>query len=92
MAEEPDYSSPLPEQEPLTTFDTDGELTADITWTDYGVPYITADNVESMAFGVGYAFAQDNICILADQIVKFNSQRSMFFGPDNPIGSGNSQN
>ncbi len=90
--EEPDYSSPLPEQEPLSTFDEDGQLQADIAWTTYGVPYITADNLESMAFGVGYAFAQDNICILADQIVKFNSQRSMFFGPDNPIGSGNSQN
>lgn len=90
--EEPDYSSPLPDQEPLTTFDTDGELQADISWTTYGVPYVTADNVESMAFGVGYAYAQDNICILADQIVKFNSERSKYFGPDNPIGSGNSQN
>lgn len=92
VAEEPDYSSPLPEQEPLSTFDEDGELQADITWTTYGVPYIKADNVESMAFGVGYAYAQDNICILADQIVKFNSQRSRFFGPHNPMGSGNNQN
>ncbi|WP_404399819.1 acylase [Idiomarina seosinensis] len=92
VAEEPDYSSPLPDQEPLSTFDEDGELQADISWTTYGVPYVKADNVESMAFGVGYAYAKDNICILADQIVKFNSQRSRFFGPDNPIGSGNSQN
>ncbi|RUO72800.1 acylase [Idiomarina seosinensis] len=92
VAEEPDYSSPLPDQEPLSTFDDDGQLQADISWTTYGVPYVTADNLESMAFGVGYAYAQDNLCILADQIVKFNSQRSQFFGPDNPIGSGNSQN
>lgn len=90
--EEPDYESPLPAQEPLTAFDADGQLEAEIAWTTYGVPYITADNLESLAYGVGYSFAQDNICVLADQIVKFNSQRSMYFGPDNPIGSGNSQN
>ncbi|WP_243734962.1 MULTISPECIES: penicillin acylase family protein [Idiomarina] len=80
--------NPLPGQEPLSTFDEDGELQADISWTTYGVPYITADNLESMAFGVGYAYAQDNLCILAEQVVKFNSQRSQFFGPDNPIDSG----
>lgn len=37
----------------LPAFDPDGELSADIRWTEYGVPHITADNVESMAFGVG---------------------------------------
>jgi len=89
---EPDYSSPLPAQDPLSTFDDDDELSADIRWTTYGVPYIKADNLESLGFGVGFAFAKDNICILADQIVKFNSQRSMYFGPHNPIGSNNNQN
>ena len=89
---EPDYSSPLPDQEPLSTFDDDDELSADIRWTTYGVPYVKADNLESLGFGVGFAFAKDNICILADQIVKFNSQRSMYFGPHNPIGSSNNQN
>lgn len=89
---EPDYSSPLPAQDPLSTFDDDDELSADIRWTTYGVPYVKADNLESLGFGVGFAFANDNICVLADQIVKFNSQRSMYFGPNNPIGSNNNQN
>ena len=77
---------------PIPAFDTDGELTADITWTTYGVPHVTGDNLESMAYGVGYAFAKDNLCILADQIVKYNSERSKFFGPDMNPGSGDSQN
>src|SRR5690606_12973922 len=67
-------------------------ISADVTWTNYGVPYVKADNLESLGFGVGYAFAQDNLCILADQIVKFNSKRSFYFGPDAVPGSGDSEN
>lgn len=74
----------------LPAFDTDGVLSANIRWTDFGVPHITADNVESMSFGVGYAFAKDNICILADQILKYNSQRAKYYGPDMVPGSGDS--
>lgn len=75
----------------LPSFDTDGVLEANIRWTDYGVPHVTADNLESMSFGVGYAFAQDNLCILADQIVKYNSERSKYLGPDRNPGSGDSE-
>jgi len=76
---------PLPPQPELSTFAPDGEpVSASITWTDYGVPYVKADNLQGLGYGVGYAFANDNICILADQIIKFNSQRSRFFGPHTP--------
>ncbi|WP_051275321.1 acylase [Aestuariibacter salexigens] len=75
---------------PVTAFDPDGVLEASIRYTDYGVPHIKADNLESMAYGVGYAFASDNICILADQIVRYNSKRSAYFGPDAVPGSGDS--
>ncbi|WP_373293882.1 acylase [Alteromonas halophila] len=82
-----------PEPAPaVTAFDDDGTLDAEITWTTYGVPHIKADNLESMAYGVGYAFARDNLCILADQIVKYNSERSKYFGPDTQPGSGDSEN
>ncbi|CAB0151717.1 Acyl-homoserine lactone acylase PvdQ [Pseudidiomarina piscicola] len=76
----------------LVAFAADGQVKADITWTDYGVPYITADNLESLGYGVGFAFARDNICILADQVVKFNSERARYFGPDRVPGSGDSDN
>lgn len=76
---------------PVPSFDSDGILSANIRWTDYGVPHITADNLESMSYGVGYAFAKDNICILADQILKYNSQRSKYYGPDMVATSGDSE-
>ncbi len=76
----------------LVAFDPDDNLTAEITWTTYGVPHITADNLESLAFGSGYAYAQDNLCILADQIIKVRSERSKYFGPDRVAGSGDSAN
>lgn len=76
----------------LISFAPNGQLAADITWTDYGVPYVNAENLESLGYGVGYAFARDNICILADQVIKFNSQRSMYLGPDRVPGSGDSDN
>ncbi|MCH2056637.1 MAG: acylase [Thalassotalea sp.] len=87
----PDIETPMP-TEVVPAFDTDGELTANIRWTDYGVPHVTGDNLQSLAFGVGYAFAKDNICILADQILKYNSERSKYFGPDMVLGSGDSEN
>jgi len=74
--------TPAPAPPMLPAFDSDGVLQANIRWTDYGVPHVTADNLESMSFGVGYAFAQDNLCILADQIIKYNSERSKYLGPD----------
>lgn len=75
----------------VPNFDPDGVLEADIRWTDFGVPHIVADNLESMAYGVGYAFARDNICILADQVVRYNSQRSKYLGPDRVPGSGDAE-
>jgi len=76
----------------LVAFDTDGTLSANIRRTSYGVPHITGDNLQSVGFGSGYAYAQDNICILADQIIKVRSERSKYFGPDKVLGSGDSGN
>jgi acyl-homoserine-lactone acylase len=35
----------------------------------------------SLGFGEGYAFAQDHLCSLADQVVKVRGERARFFGP-----------
>ena len=78
----PTATTPEPAATPIPAFSPDGILSADVTWTTYGVPHVKADNLESMAYGVGYAFARDNLCVLADQIVKYNSERAKFFGPD----------
>lgn len=81
--------APTPAQS-LIAFDMDGNLEARIRWTTYGVPHIEADNLESLAFGNGYAYARDNYCTLAEQMVKIRSERSRYFGPDQEPGSGDS--
>jgi acyl-homoserine-lactone acylase len=58
-----------------------GMLTADITRTDYGVPHIKANTLQEVAFGAGYAYAEDNHCLLIDQITKAKGERSLYFGP-----------
>ncbi|MGO2136317.1 MAG: penicillin acylase family protein, partial [Marinobacter sp.] len=56
-------------------FPADGKLEATIRRTDGGVPHIKADNLKSAAFGHGYAQAQDNVCLLAEAVVKARSER-----------------
>jgi hypothetical protein len=41
-------------------------LEASITRTTYGIPHITAKNWKGIGYGVGYAYAQDNLCMLAE--------------------------
>src|SRR5690554_2313802 len=89
----PKPQQPEPPREPVTvTTFAPGELSATIRRTTFGVPYIKADSLEGVGYGTAYAFAEDNICILADQIVRFNGQRSMYFGPDAVPGSGDTAN
>jgi len=47
-----------------------------------GVPHVTADDYGGLGFGIGWAFANDNICTLMDFTVTVNAERSRFFGPD----------
>ncbi|NWN92242.1 penicillin acylase family protein [Marinobacter adhaerens] len=62
-------------------FPADGKLEANIRRTEGGVPHIKADNLKSAAFGHGYAQAQDNVCLLAEAVVKARSERAKYFGP-----------
>ncbi len=58
-----------------------GDYRATIRWTSHGIPHVVADDVGSVTFGQGYAFAVNHVCELADQIVKVHSERARFFGP-----------
>ncbi|WP_026145412.1 acylase [Pseudomonas asplenii] len=62
--------------------DTQGvQLSADIRRTTFGVPHIRATDERGLGYGIGYAYAQDNLCLLANEIVTVNGERSKFFGP-----------
>ena len=58
-----------------------GQLTAQIRYTTGGIPHILASNWQDLGFGYGYAFAQDNICTMANDYVTVEGQRSRYFGP-----------
>lgn len=58
------------------------EFAAEIRRTAYGIPHIKASDEGGLGFGVAYAYAQDNFCLLADQIATVSSERSRHFGPD----------
>ena len=53
---------------------------ATIRRTAYGIPHITAKDFGSLGFGEAYAFAQDHLCSLADQVVLAHGERAKFFG------------
>lgn len=69
-------------------FPADGQLEATIRRTTGGVPHIVANDLKSAAFGHGYAQAQDNVCMLAEAVVKARSERAKYFGPGPDAGFG----
>lgn len=48
--------------------------------TEYGIPHVRADDWRGLGRGEGYAFAEDNLCLLAEQIVTLDGERSRWFG------------
>ena len=54
---------------------------ASITRTAYGIPHIKAANWGGLGYGTGYAYAQDNLCMLAEEFATVAGERSMYFGP-----------
>lgn len=58
------------------------QASADIRRTSYGVPHIRANDERGLGFGIGYAYAQDNLCLLANEVVTVNGERATFFGAE----------
>ena len=56
------------------------DMSADIRRTSFGVPHIRAADERSLGYGIGYAYAQDNLCLLANEVTTVNGERSQFFG------------
>jgi acyl-homoserine-lactone acylase len=54
---------------------------AEIRRTAHGIPHIQASSYGGIGFGYGYAFAQDNICPIAEDYVTVRGERSRFFDP-----------
>jgi acyl-homoserine-lactone acylase len=59
----------------------DHRYSAEIRRTAYGTPHVLAKDYGSLGYGYGYAFAEDNLCVLADRVVTLRGERSKYFGP-----------
>ena len=55
---------------------------AEVRWTQYGLPHIKASNYAGLGYGHGYAVARDHLCLLADRVLTLRGERSERFGPD----------
>src|ERR1019366_10741325 len=58
--------------------------------TSYGIPHILAGSYFGAGEGYGFAFAQDNICTIANDYVTVDAQRSRYFGPNGGYTQGGS--
>ena len=57
-------------------------FSAVIRRTEHGIPHIQASSWGGLGYGYGYAFAQDDICPMAEDYVTVNGERSRYFGPN----------
>ncbi|WP_324074109.1 MAG: penicillin acylase family protein [Erythrobacter sp.] len=55
---------------------------ARITRTTYGIPHIEARDWRGVGYGVAYAYAEDNLCLLAEEFATVAGERSLHFGPE----------
>ena len=55
-------------------------VSATIRRDPHGIPHIVADDYAGMGFGYGYAFAEDNICTIAESYVTVRAERSQYTG------------
>ncbi len=50
--------------------------------TSNGIPHIEADNFASLGYAYGYAQAEDNLCLLAEDTLTIRGLRSRYLGPE----------
>jgi acyl-homoserine-lactone acylase len=60
----------------------DRAYSATIVRTNYGIPHVTGSDFGNMGFGQGYAYGQDNFCVLMREIVSSNGHAARYWGED----------
>jgi acyl-homoserine-lactone acylase len=60
---------------------------ATIVRTTYGIPHITARDHRGLGYGVGYTAGEDNVCVIAEQLVTVRGERAQHLGPG-PVAPG----
>ncbi|WP_082616462.1 penicillin acylase family protein [Massilia sp. Root418] len=55
---------------------------SEVTRTSYGVVHVKAADFRNLGYGLGHAYAEDNVCMLADTLLTVRGERSRYFGAD----------
>lgn len=58
------------------------QYSAEIVWTEYGIPHVTADDWRGLGYGLGNAFAQQNFCPYMRDVVRANGQSAELLGDE----------
>lgn len=65
-----------------STTGTNEHFRAEITRTQYGIPHIKADDFANYGYGYGYVHTEDNLCVLAEDLMTIRGERAQYFGRD----------
>ncbi len=57
-------------------------FSAQIKYTEFGIPHIKAKNLAGAGFGYGFAMARDNLCAVDEKMVTLAGERSQTMDPD----------
>ncbi len=63
-------------------------IKVEVTRTAFGVPHVVGKNLRSASYGIAYAYAQDNLCIIADRFMTVAGERSKYLGADGASAPG----
>lgn len=66
---------------PTTARPNAGTAAATVQRTAHGVAHVSAPDLETLAYGMAYAYAQDNVCMTAEHLVTARGERARTFGP-----------
>ncbi|MGJ3231646.1 MAG: penicillin acylase family protein [Oceanicaulis sp.] len=53
---------------------------AELLRTEYGVPHVIADDYGGLGYGLGYAAAQDNACMIFERDLTLRGERAKYLG------------
>ncbi|MEM7437638.1 MAG: penicillin acylase family protein, partial [Myxococcota bacterium] len=57
-------------------------FSARIVRTSFGVPHVVADDFGGLGYGAGYAYAQDNYCVLMREVIVASGESARWFGEE----------
>ncbi len=80
-------SSCSDDDDKVTGTDIPVTYSADIQRTEFGIPHITANDYKGLGYGVGYAFAEDNLCSLAREVIVAKGQSMLYLGAEGNLAS-----